>query len=97
MLNQRKAGSVCQAAGWGYPRLAVPSPWPASSVNEILSPALQSDTQQRGGQGGRLAGSERLSNCIFIPFINLILPPSLIWSRSYIKACPFPDHFFSTF
>lgn len=45
---------MCQAAGWGYPRLTVPSPRPASSVNEILSPALLADAQQRGA--GALAG-----------------------------------------
>lgn len=82
MLNQRKAGSPCQAAGTGYPRLTLPSPHPASSVNEILSPAQLADTQQRGGGVG---WDKRLSNFIYIPFINLVLL-TLTWYCSYVKA-----------
>lgn len=98
LLNQRKAGSVCQAAGWGYPRLTVPSPCPASSVNEILSPALLADTQQRMGWGreggGGIGWDKRLSNFIYNPFINLILPPSLTWCSSFVKAYSITIYFF---
>lgn len=82
---------MCQAAGWGYPRLTVPSPCPASSVNEILSPALLADTQQRMGGGW----DKRLSNFIYNPFINLILPPSLTWCSSYVKAYSIPIYLFN--
>lgn len=58
VVKSGKAGSVRQAAGWGYPWLTVQSPCLASSVNEILSLAQLADTQRKG------RGRQGLSNCI---------------------------------
>lgn len=59
-----KEGSVCQAAGWGYPWLTALPLCPASSitVNEIPSfTQLSADTQWR-----ETDQSERGLNCVFI-------------------------------
>lgn len=53
VVKSGKAGSVRQAAGWGYPWLTVQSPCLASSVNEILSLAQLADTHNGKGGGDR--------------------------------------------
>lgn len=57
-----RKGSVCQAAGWGYPWLTTLPPRSASSnaVNEIPSLAQLADIQWRE------KGTERGLDCVFI-------------------------------